>query len=125
MSDLDPLEEGLKKNLIGGNPEDKGVGSYGGALSEPERHRQYVETARKLLEQDEIKIDSSVNKEIIDQIEEGNLKKIPLERLMNMAIKARPQRSEGKVEHVASFTHWILQVKAEEDKYNTIDVEKD
>ena len=121
MSDLDNL--GGNGSLIQGNPEDKGVGQYGGKVSEPEKHSQLMEFKRKLLERKNADVDESVVKEIEKRIKKGELSKISLDRLIDKAIKMRPQRTESKVEHTGSFAHWVLKVKKEEEKYNTIDAD--
>ena len=122
MSDLDKLSD--NGSLIKGNPEDKGIGEYGGKVSEPEKHSQLMELKRKLLERKNADVDESVVNEIEKRIKKGGLSKISLDRLIDKAIKMRPQRSESKVEHTGSFAHWMLEVKKQKDKYDTIDVEK-
>lgn len=116
---------GSSGSLIEGNPEDVGVGKYAEVPTNPEKEHEIVELKRKLLDHKNLKIDSAMADEILKQIGKGNLEKIPLERLINLAVKMRPQKTESKIEHVGSFMHWIMKVKGEEKKYETIDAEKD
>ena len=115
MSELEDLES--KGSLVEGNPEDKGIGEYGNTKGLSALKKEYNAIIGSKRQQNDLKVVSEIGK----KIDAGELGDIPLERLLVVDQKMRPQQIEGRHEHTVTFMDWAKKMTVELEKYQDID----
>ena len=110
-------EDFSKGSLIREHPEDKGIGKYGKTKGISALTKEYNAIIGTKRQQNDLKVVHKIG----EKIKKGELDGIPLERLLVVDQKMRPQKIEGKHEHTVTFMDWAKKMTVELEKYQDID----